>query len=144
MTVPTSPVNKRLNDDRPQVRRFGVGAVRMARDDRAGRWFDLVGAEMTDIRERLREARRMPFREKHRCLFTQAANEIERLRKGIQDYLDGNYISPRDRRVVGPKEKCPHGMFYWDACGSCIDEHFAAVLSPSHQVPIETTKERQL
>ena len=57
----------------------------MAGDDRAGCWFDLVGAEMTDIRERLREARRMPFREKYRCLFTQSDNEIGRLRKALEE-----------------------------------------------------------
>jgi hypothetical protein len=29
--------------------------------------------------------------------------EIARLRKGIQDYLDGNYASPRDGRKEGPQ-----------------------------------------
>ena len=72
-----------------------------------------------------------------------AQAEIARLRKGIQDYLDGNYISPRAGRDISPKQKCPHGMFYWEACENCIDEHFAAVLSPSHQAPVENNKERQ-
>lgn len=38
---------------------------------------------MADIVKRLREVRGLPFREKHRCLFTQAANEIERLQRII-------------------------------------------------------------
>jgi hypothetical protein len=59
-----------------------------------------------------------------------AANEIERLRKGIQDYLDGNYANPRDGRADGPQTRCPHGMFYWDTCENCIDEHFAKLLNP--------------
>ena len=56
-------------------------------------------------------------------------DEAEYLRKGIQDYLDGNYISPRDRRALGPQDRCAHGMFYWDACESCIDEHFTKLLA---------------
>ena len=60
----------------------------------------------------------------------EAANEIERLRRGIQDYLAGSYANPRDARKVGPQEKCPHGMFYWDACENCIDEHFKKLLEP--------------
>lgn len=60
--------------------------------------------------------------------FAQCAPEVDRLRKGIQDYLDGNYASPRDGRAVSPQQKCPHGMFYWDACENCIDEHFSRLL----------------
>jgi len=56
------------------------------------------------------------------------AAEIARLRKGIQDYLDGNYVGPRAGRKDGAQTRCPHGMFYWDACENCIDEHFAALL----------------
>ena len=55
---------------------------------------------------------------------------VHRLRKGIQDYLDGNYVSPRDGRKEGPQQKCPHGMFYWDSCENCIDEHFKRLMQP--------------
>ena len=58
-----------------------------------------------------------------------AAEEIERLRKGIQDYLDGNYLHPRSYRVEGPQTRCPHGINYWDACEDCIDEHFQKLLT---------------
>jgi hypothetical protein len=56
------------------------------------------------------------------------SKEVERLRKGIQDYLDGNYVSPRSFRSQGAQTKCPHGMYYWDTCENCIDEHFLKVL----------------
>jgi hypothetical protein len=53
------------------------------------------------------------------------AQEVERLRKGIQDYLDGNF---------GPDfptkhDTCPHKKFGWEDCGQCIDEHFTALLA---------------
>lgn len=51
------------------------------------------------------------------------ATEIERLRKGIQDYLDGNY-EPK----VGKIEKCPHGVYGYEVCENCIDKHFADLL----------------
>jgi hypothetical protein len=57
-----------------------------------------------------------------------AITEVARLRKGIQDYLHGNYIGPRSYRHMGAQTKCPHGMFYWDSCEGCIDDHFAALL----------------
>src|SRR5687768_6225016 len=56
-----------------------------------------------------------------------AADEIERLRAGIQDYLDGGCDRPGIARKV---DKCPHGRFGWEACEGCIDEHFAKVLRP--------------
>lgn len=46
------------------------------------------------------------------------------LEKAIVDYLDGNYPHPRQYRPG----KCPHGIFYWDDCGACIDKHFQRAL----------------
>ena len=71
------------------------------------------------------------------------AQEIERLRKGIRDYLDGNYESPRAGRVHGPQTKCRHGMFYWDACENCIDDHFARLLTPAERPGAENKGTRQ-
>ena len=59
---------------------------------------------------------------------TEASSEIERLRKGIQDYLDGNYASSRSYRAQGPQTTCPHGHYYYEDCGQCIDEHFQRLL----------------
>jgi hypothetical protein len=50
--------------------------------------------------------------------------EIERLRKGIQDFLDGNYDTPRRHRPA----PCKHGMPYYHECSMCNDEHFANLL----------------
>jgi hypothetical protein len=59
-----------------------------------------------------------------------AEKEPERLRKGIQDYLDGNYPHARKLRAEqGPHAKCSHGRPYWEACDSCIDEHFTKLLA---------------
>lgn len=55
-----------------------------------------------------------------------AADEIDRLRKGIQDYLDGDY--GRDKHFETKHDICPHGHFSWESCEPCIDEHFTAVL----------------
>lgn len=52
-----------------------------------------------------------------------ALAEIERLRKGIQDYLDGNF-GPR----IGKNDKCPHGLYGYEDCGRCIDDHFSAII----------------
>lgn len=57
-------------------------------------------------------------------------SEVTRLRRGIQDYLDGNYDSPRSKRAEGARTKCRHGRYYWEACDSCIDDHFAKLLHP--------------
>ncbi len=54
--------------------------------------------------------------------------EAERLRKGIEDYLNGNYPNPRDARARGAQETCPHGRQYWETCDGCIDDHFAKLL----------------
>ncbi len=49
--------------------------------------------------------------------------EIARLRKGIQDYLDGDF-GPRIKK----NDKCPHGLYSYEVCGQCIDEHFATII----------------
>jgi phage gp36-like protein len=70
--------------------------------------------------------------EVHARQLEDAAAEIERLRaalktarEAIQNYLDGNYDSPRSHRP----HHCKHGTFYWEACETCIDEHFEAALA---------------
>jgi hypothetical protein len=50
--------------------------------------------------------------------------EIARLRKGIQNYLDGNYGRHIPRKV----DTCQHNKFGWEACENCIDEYFAKLL----------------
>lgn len=52
-------------------------------------------------------------------------DEIIRLRKGIKDYLDRNYVSPRESRPG----KCVHGIYFYASCGNCIDEHFTKLLA---------------
>lgn len=63
--------------------------------------------------------------------------KIERLRKGIQDYLDGNYDNARKLRAEhGPQAKCSHGRFYYEECGECIDRHFSLLLGETvHATP---------
>ena len=51
--------------------------------------------------------------------------EIERLRKGIQDYIEGG--AP-DRGIRHKVETCRHGKFGWEACEACIDAYFEALL----------------
>jgi hypothetical protein len=55
-------------------------------------------------------------------------NEITRLRKGIQEYLDGNYENARKHRHEDPQYRCEHGCHYWEDCGQCIDAHFQELL----------------
>lgn len=58
------------------------------------------------------------------ALYGKLADEIERLRKGIQSYLDGDsqpYFETKH-------DKCPHGRFQWEDCGTCTDEYFARLL----------------
>ena len=57
-------------------------------------------------------------------LFGEAASEIERLRKGIQDFLDGDY-EPKVKKI----EKCPHGQYGYESCEACIEQHFLRVIS---------------
>lgn len=56
--------------------------------------------------------------------------ENQRLRKGIQDYLDGDY-EPKVKKM----EKCPHGLYGYEACENCIDKHFADLLRPGETAP---------
>lgn len=64
-----------------------------------------------------------------------ASEEIARLRKGIQDYLDGNYVNPRKFRAGAGK--CAHGQYWFEDCGECIDFHFADLLTPSTPSPAD-------
>jgi hypothetical protein len=54
-----------------------------------------------------------------------ARAENERLRKGIQDYLDGNYGFDYRGSKTTP---CPHGAYRHENCGQCIDEHFTTLI----------------
>ena len=56
-----------------------------------------------------------------------ALREIARLRKGIQDYIDG---SKPDRDIVHKNDVCAHAKFSWEPCEQCIDEYFTKVLNP--------------
>lgn len=60
-------------------------------------------------------------------LMEAAADEIERLRQGVQDMLDGNYPHPRTYRPM----QCPHGAEYWHECPSCNDAALQAILTPT-------------
>jgi hypothetical protein len=53
--------------------------------------------------------------------------ENERLRKGIQDYLDGNYDHPRAHRHE-PAKGCKHARFYYEDCSECDSAYFSALL----------------
>lgn len=91
---------------------------------------------MTDIVERLRKdaegwavARNTVTGPFIASLERDAADEIERLRKGIQDYLDDDY-EPKVKKI----EKCHHGVYGYEACENCIDEHFAKLLANAPKV----------
>lgn len=85
-------------------------------------WFDKAVSEfegrsacMTDIVERLRD---------RECKFCdEAADEIERLQRGIRDYLNGDY-EPKVSNV----DKCPHGFYGYEVCEHCTDDHFRKLL----------------
>jgi hypothetical protein len=51
-------------------------------------------------------------------------NEVARLRKGIQDFLDGNYENPRLHRP----SKCGHGRLWFEGCDECDAAHFEKLL----------------
>jgi hypothetical protein len=51
--------------------------------------------------------------------------ENEWLRRGIKDYLDGNF----GPRLPSKLDKCEHGRFRYEGCENCIDKHFEHVLS---------------
>lgn len=53
-------------------------------------------------------------------------DEIERLRAGIQSYIDGNY--GRDQYFKTKHDQCPHGRFGWEPCDNCIDDHFSKLI----------------
>lgn len=75
--------------------------------------------EIARLRERVAELQAQ-------CGYTESIKdvEIERLRAGIQNYLDGDY-EPRVKKV----DKCPHGRYGYEECGSCIDEYFTKLLA---------------
>lgn len=52
----------------------------------------------------------------------EAANEIERLRRGIADYLHGDY--PRTAK----NDKCKHDRYGFEGCENCIDDYFEKLL----------------
>lgn len=54
--------------------------------------------------------------------------EVERLREGIQNFIDGNWGTRLPKT-----EKCPHGLYGWDACEGCADEYFIELLKGSAQ-----------
>ncbi len=59
----------------------------------------------------------------------QLRKDNERLRKGIQDFLDGDYINPRKYRYEPGDGKCHHGRYWYEECGRCDENHFASLLS---------------
>lgn len=79
---------------------------------------------MPDIVEELRHA--SEHHDSTGYVMEKAANEIARLRKGIQDYLDGDY-EPKVKKI----DKCPHGRYGYEACEGCIDAWFAKLLDPA-------------
>jgi hypothetical protein len=56
---------------------------------------------------------------------SKAQAEVARLRKGIQDFLDGNYKGSRSYRPG----KCPHEVWYFNECEACNDEYFHSLLA---------------
>lgn len=50
--------------------------------------------------------------------------EIARLRKGIRDFLDGDYDNPRRYRPA----KCLHGRYWYEGCDECDTAHFEKLL----------------
>lgn len=58
-------------------------------------------------------------------LLDEAAAEIELLRKGIRDYLNGDY-EPRIRKT----ERCEHEVYGYEVCEACTDAYFTKLLNP--------------
>jgi hypothetical protein len=56
----------------------------------------------------------------------------ERLRAGIQDFLDGDF-EPRIKKT----EKCKHGAYGYESCEACIEEHFTKILALQQSVTEE-------
>jgi hypothetical protein len=62
----------------------------------------------------------------HRALvesLAAAQAEIERLRSGIQAFLDGDY-EPKVKKA----DKCSHGQYGYESCEACIEIWFQHVL----------------
>lgn len=58
-------------------------------------------------------------------------NGAEIMRRGIEDFLAGNYEHP-ERHRLDPKlpRQCPHGVAYWQHhCEACDEAHFRDVLA---------------
>jgi hypothetical protein len=53
-----------------------------------------------------------------------ACGESERLRKGIQDFLDGNYPGTRRHRP----NPCSHGQYWYTGCERCDEEYLTQLL----------------
>ncbi len=60
--------------------------------------------------------------------------EVFRLRKGIQDYLHGDYSR------VAKNDKCQHGCYGFEGCEQCIDDYFEKLIA---QLPSHDTWEQQ-
>ena len=84
---------------------------------------------MSDLVERLRK----PLDGGDYSILTEAASEIERLRKGIRAYLDGNYDHPRAHRH-GPTKGCKHGRFYYEDCCECDADYFSVLLGEENRL----------
>ena len=50
-----------------------------------------------------------------------AEAEVNRLRNGIQKYLDGDYPCPASH-------ECPHNLYRWEECSQCDDMYFSALI----------------
>ena len=65
-------------------------------------------------------------------------DEAAYLRKGIQNYLDGDY--GRDQHFKTKHDQCPHNLFGWETCENCIDEYFTKLLRSVTDALPETNK----
>lgn len=89
---------------------------------------DIVCADAVAEIERLRASHnRSSERTDDAARAERFAAQLVQLQKGIQDYLDGNY--GRAQHFKSKHDKCPHGLFGWEACENCIDEHFSRLLA---------------
>jgi len=55
--------------------------------------------------------------------------EVERYRKAIKKWLDGDYPNPRAYRP----QDCPHGTHYWESCENCETEYWQSVAEPTEK-----------
>lgn len=72
-------------------------------------------------------------------IILEAAKDNERLRKGIRDYLDGNYDHPRAHRHE-PAKGCKHGRFYYEDCCECDADYFSALLGEENRINQQTAQ----